>query len=61
MDCKNLHLDRERLADIYHRFSVARLEVFGSFTRGDAGPDSYLDILISFAPDTQTTPTRKIR
>jgi uncharacterized protein len=43
-----LHFDRELLAELCRRYRVARLEVFGSFARGDAGPDSDLDILVTF-------------
>lgn len=40
-----LRADRERLR---HRFGVRRVGVFGSFARGEAGPDSDLDILVEF-------------
>ena len=47
----NLHIDRDRLAEICRRYGVARLEVIGSFARGDEGPGSDLDILATFEPD----------
>ncbi len=47
---KDLQVDRERLARVCQRYGVARLEVFGSFTRGDAGTGSDLDILVTFRP-----------
>jgi len=34
---------------------VARAALFGSVARGDAGPDSDLDILIEFEPDAPVT------
>jgi predicted nucleotidyltransferase len=51
---ENLNIDRTRLADLCKRYGVARLEVFGSFTRGDATPESDLDILATFNPDVHT-------
>lgn len=53
MNLDNLHIDHEHLADICRRYLVAHLEAFGSFTRGDAGPDSDLDILVTFVPDAK--------
>lgn len=51
MQTKDLQIDRERLAEICRRYGAIRLEIFGSFTRGDAGPDSDLDIMVTFKPD----------
>lgn len=48
MDLKTLHFDSDKLKDICNRYQVTRLEVFGSFSRGDAEPDSDLDILVTF-------------
>ena len=48
MVLENLNVDRDRLAELCDRYGVARLEVFGSFTRGDATPESDLDILATF-------------
>ena len=50
MFIKDLHIDRERIADLCRRYGVARLEVFGSFVRGDAGPASDLDVLVTYLP-----------
>lgn len=46
----DLHFDSERLAQICERYGVARLEIFGSFVRGEAQPDSDLDVLVTFGP-----------
>ena len=47
---EDLRIDRERLAEVCQRYGVARLEVFGSFTGGNAGPGSDLDVLVTFGP-----------
>ena len=48
MTLGGLCLDRELLGELCRRYRVARLEVFGSFARGNAGPESDLDILVTF-------------
>ena len=53
MTVKDLHFDPQRLAGICQRYRVAKLEVFGSFTRGDAAPESDLDLLATFEPGAQ--------
>ncbi len=50
MPLADLQIDHARLAGICRRYGVARLEVMGSFARGDEGPGSDLDILVSFEP-----------
>jgi len=47
---QDLKVDRDRLAEVCARHGVVRLEAFGSFTRGDAGATSDLDLLVTFAP-----------
>jgi predicted nucleotidyltransferase len=42
-----------RLAQICARYRVAELSVFGSTVRGNAGPDSDIDLLVSFEPDAR--------
>jgi len=46
---EDLQIDRERLTSLCQRYEIARLEAFGSFTRGDAGAGSDLDVLVTFA------------
>lgn len=46
----DLHIDRERLAELCRRFGVSKLEVFGSFATGDAGASSDIDLLVTFGP-----------
>ena len=42
--------DSERIREIARRHGVERVRVFGSEARGDAGPESDIDLLIRFAP-----------
>lgn len=53
MTLSDLHIDRNRLVALCRRYGIARLEVMGSFARGDAGPESDLDILVTFEPGTR--------
>lgn len=39
-------------AELAQRFSVSRIGVFGSFARGDEGPDSDVDVLVEFEEPT---------
>ncbi len=53
MMISELGLNQGRLAEICQRHHVAKLEVFGSFARGDARPESDLDLLITYESDCQ--------
>ncbi len=53
MAVEGLCPDRTRLAEIARRYRVSRLEVFGSFAREDARPESDLDLLVTFEPEAQ--------
>jgi predicted nucleotidyltransferase len=51
-------MKRERIIEtlranraLLEKFRVRSLSVFGSAVRGDAGPDSDVDILVEFEPD----------
>jgi predicted nucleotidyltransferase len=43
-------VDERRLADIGERYGIAELRIFGSQARGDAGPDSDVDVLYTLRP-----------
>lgn len=45
-----LTVDEGRLRDVCNRYGVARLDVFGSIGRGEAHPDSDVDILYELQP-----------
>ena len=46
-------VDPVRLAEICQRYGIAELAVFGSVARGDAGPDSDVDLLYVLAPSAR--------
>lgn len=48
-----IEVDEEGLREICRRWGVAELSVFGSAARGEAGPDSDVDLLYVFEPDAR--------
>lgn len=46
-----LHEERDNLL----RLGIERVGIFGSYIRGEAGPDSDIDILIDISPDSSLT------
>lgn len=48
-------IDYERLAELCRRWRVAQLSLFGSVLRPDFGPDSDVDVLLTFSPDARWT------
>ena len=44
-----LFADRAALASLCRRRHIRRLSLFGSVLRGDAGPDSDVDLLVEFS------------
>jgi predicted nucleotidyltransferase len=44
-------VDKERLEGLCRSYSVHRLAIFGSRSRGDEQPDSDLDLLVEFEPN----------
>lgn len=43
-----VQFEQGRLEDICRRHGVMQLRVFGSASRGEAGPDSDIDLLVDF-------------
>ena len=50
-----LHIDHDRIGDFCQRWSVTEFALFGSILRGDFGPESDVDVLVTFAPDAPWT------
>jgi predicted nucleotidyltransferase len=44
-------LSNRQILEIAHRHGVTRVRVFGSMARGDAGPDSDVDLLVDVGPN----------
>lgn len=53
MNVAGVSVDEEALAAVCRRYGVTRLDVFGSVGRGDARPDSDIDVLYELAPDAR--------
>jgi predicted nucleotidyltransferase len=49
---RELILPKEQLAAYCRAHGIRRLAVFGSALRDDFGPDSDIDLLVEFAPDS---------
>ena len=45
---------RQEILDIAHRHGARNVRVFGSVSRGEAGPESDLDLLVSTTPGTSS-------
>lgn len=46
-------IDRERIAAFCRKWRVTEFALFGSVLRDDFGPDSDVDVMVSFAGDTR--------
>jgi uncharacterized protein len=48
----HLSVDREELGAICGKWQITEMALFGSFARGDFTPDSDVDVMVSFAPES---------
>ncbi len=46
------HIAVEKLVEICQAHGTRKVSLFGSFVRGDAGPDSDIDLLVEFSNPT---------
>lgn len=53
MTIRGLEIPDEKLTAFCRRWKVAELELFGSALRDDFGPESDIDLLVSFAPEAR--------
>jgi len=53
---QHLKVSPKKIADFCKRWKIAELSLFGSVLREDFRPDSDVDILVSFAPNTRLQP-----
>ena len=49
-----LSLLRQHGPELKGRFGVAKIGIFGSFSRGEERPDSDIDVLVTFQNDKKT-------
>ena len=47
----DLGIDEAAIADFCRRWKIKQLAVFGSAVRGGFGPESDIDLLVTFTPD----------
>ncbi|HEV7426553.1 MAG TPA: nucleotidyltransferase domain-containing protein [Thermoanaerobaculia bacterium] len=47
--------DKEKLRDFCRRWRITDFSLFGSVVRDDFGPNSDVDVLVTFAPDAPWT------
>jgi uncharacterized protein len=45
-------VDEAKLADLCRRYQVSELSLFGSAARGEMRPESDIDMLVEFLPDS---------
>ena len=48
----NTQVDEAKLTDLCRQYHVRELSVFGSAARGDMRPDSDIDLLVEFIPNS---------
>ena len=49
---KNIAIPKDTIADFCRQHRIRRLALFGSVLRDDFGPQSDIDVLVEFEPDT---------
>jgi len=54
-------LPMEQIASFCRHWSIARLEIFGSALREDFRPDSDVDLLATYAPETRWSLLDRVR
>jgi hypothetical protein len=50
---QQLPIDETTLAEFCRKWKIAKLELFGSFLRGEARPDSDIDLLVTYEAGTR--------
>jgi uncharacterized protein len=48
-------IDQTKLASFCQKWKITELSLFGSVLREDFGPNSDVDVLVTFAPETRYT------
>ena len=50
---RKIDISQEQMADFCRRWQISELALFGSVLRDDFGPESDLDVLVTFAPGAE--------
>lgn len=53
MERRRINLPQDKIAEFCRRWKITELALFGSVLRNDFGPESDIDILVTFAPDAE--------
>jgi len=54
MTSPHVEMLKEHETEIFNRFGVLRIGIFGSLARGEERPDSDIDIFVEFSPGKKT-------
>ena len=49
---EKLHVSKETIAEFCRKWKITEFALFGSVLRGDFRPDSDVDVLVTFSPDS---------
>ena len=55
MTLHGVHIDRNRIGEFCRRHGIVKLSLFGSILRDDFRPDSDVDVLVEFAPESRVS------
>ena len=55
MRIKNIPIPEDKITAYCRRWKITELALFGSILGDDFGPDSDIDVLVTFVPDTKWT------
>ena len=53
MDKQRINLPQDKVAEFCRRWKITDLALFGSVLRDDFGPESDIDVLVTFAPNAE--------
>ena len=58
---RRIDISQEQIADFCRRWQISELALFGSVLRDDFGPESDLDVLVTFAPGAEWSLLDQVR
>ena len=58
---RKIDISQEQMADFCRRWQISELALFGSVLRDDFGPESDLDVLVTFAPGAEWSLLDQVR